>query len=85
MGIERTSSSKSSGNEFQESPSRLKAWKIATYISVIIIIVLVILQVLSRNNPSKEILEQEKSIAVLPFENMSDDSEFDHLRGCYDG
>ncbi len=79
VGIERTSSSKTAGNEFQESPSRLKAWKIATYISVIIIIVLVILQVFSRNNPSKEILEQEKSIAVLPFENMSDDNEFEHL------
>ena len=62
-----------------EKPSRLMAWKIATFLSVIIILALIIIQIMGRNARSKDFFDQEKSIAVLPFENMSDDSEFDHL------
>jgi TolB-like protein len=55
------------------------AWKITTYLSIIIIVVLVSFQIFSRGANTTEILESEKSIAVLPFKNMSDGSEFAHL------
>jgi len=53
-----------------------RAWKISSYISFVVIITLVILNIIPRTG-KKEILD--KSIAVLPFENMSDSDEFTHL------
>jgi len=55
------------------------SWRIATYVSVVIILGLVIFHILNSKAGSKEIWKMEKTIAVLPFENMSDDSEFAHL------
>lgn len=46
------------------------SWEIATYVSVLIIIVLVVFQILSSSNRSKEIQDVIKSIAILPFENL---------------
>ncbi|MBN1187553.1 MAG: tetratricopeptide repeat protein [Bacteroidales bacterium] len=46
-------------------------WKIATYVSAIIIITLLAFNFLSRRNLSEEISRLEKSIAVLPFRNDS--------------
>ncbi len=55
------------------------SWKIATYVSLIIIIGLIALNILSRKPGSKIDESIEKSIAVLPFENWSYDEEFAHL------
>jgi TolB-like protein len=40
---------------------------------------LIVFHILSTSNRSKEISNLEKSIAVLPFENMSVDEEYSHM------
>jgi TolB-like protein len=49
-------------------------WKIATYISAIIIVVLVAFNFISKGNLNADISKLEKSIAVLPFLNDSPDT-----------
>ena len=49
-------------------------WKIATYISGVIIVVLVAFNFISRKNLNPDISKLPKSIAVLPFINNSSDS-----------
>jgi TolB-like protein len=46
-------------------------WKIATYVSGVIIIVLVVFNIIGRRSPGADISKLEKSIAVLPFRNDS--------------
>ena len=62
-----------------EVPATSSNWKIATYISFVVIVALIILNVIPRSNSFLDVAGNEKSIAVLPFENMSDDIEFSHL------
>jgi adenylate cyclase len=50
------------------------SWKIASYISFVVIVALIVLNIIPRNNHSKEIELTDKSIAVLPFKNDSPDS-----------
>jgi hypothetical protein len=54
-------------------------WKIASYISFVVIVGLIVLNVIPRTSRSdvKEILD--KSIAVLPFEYMSDEPDKQYL------
>jgi len=56
----------------ESAPPSSKGWKIASYISFIVIVGLVVLNIIPRTG-KKEILE--KSIAVLPFRNDSPDEE----------
>ena len=65
--------------EVLKKPSNLKVWKIATYFSAIVIVVLVILYVINKSERPKDIPELEKSIAVLPFANWSSDKEYAHI------
>jgi TolB-like protein/Tfp pilus assembly protein PilF len=58
-------------------------WKIASYISFAVIIGLITFHFVSANNRSEKIAILEKSIAVLPFENMSDDESNAHLGGAF--
>ncbi|MEA3461306.1 MAG: helix-turn-helix domain-containing protein [Bacteroidota bacterium] len=51
-----------------------KSWKIASYISFIVIAALIVLQFMTRQNQVQLNTELEKSIAVLPFKNDSNDS-----------
>jgi len=78
-GIEKTKPVREMKEEVPEKPSKLKVWKIATYFSIVIIVVLVILHIINRSESSKDILELEKSIAVLPFKSLSDDPEKQYL------
>jgi TolB-like protein/Tfp pilus assembly protein PilF len=55
----------------EESPKSLNSWKIASYISFIVIVALIILNIIPRSNNTKIL---EKSIAILPFENLSAES-----------
>ena len=57
-------------------PKSSNSWKIASYISFVVIIVLIILNIIPRAG-RKEILD--KSIAVLPFINDSQDQENEYL------
>ena len=49
-------------------------WKIATYVSGVLIVALVAFNFISRRNLNADISKFEKSIAVLPFRNDSRDS-----------
>jgi len=54
-------------------------WKLASYGSFVVIIALFVLNLYSRSGSSTQRGNHEKSIAVLPFENMSDSNEYAHL------
>ena len=52
----------------EDKPGTSKSWKVASYISFVVIVVLIILNIVPRTgNKENEILD--KSIAVLPFRN----------------
>jgi len=55
-----------------ETPASSNGWKIATYTSIVVIIGLLMINIFGRE---KKFEELEKSIAVLPFENLSSDEE----------
>jgi TolB-like protein len=57
-------------------PPSSKGWKIASYISFVVIVALIILNIIPRTG-TNEVLD--KSIAVLPFESLSDDPEKQYL------
>ena len=61
----------------EPAPPSSKGWKVATYVSLVIIIGLILFNMAGRGN--KVSIEQslEKSIAVLPFLNLSGDSDLD--------
>jgi len=58
----------------EESKPTAKGWKIASYLSFAVIVALIILQVLPRKSQAQLNPDLEKSIAVLPFKNDSNDS-----------
>ena len=78
-GIEKTKPISKRTGQQQAIPAKMIGWKIATYISLVIIIGLLIINIFGGRKQAEDIIELEKSIAVLPFENMSDDDEFAHL------
>jgi TolB-like protein len=57
----------------KDFPKSSNTWRIASYISFVVIIALIVLNIVPRANNNKEILD--KSIAVLPFINDSPDEE----------
>ena len=62
----------------EEHPSS-NSWRIASYISFVVIVVLIILNILPRANPSKDDLFLGKSIAVLPFDDMSPEKDQEYF------
>ncbi len=68
-------------SELQESEVRTtpNGWKIASYISFVVIVGLILLNILPRNKRTEEITDLEKPIAILPFKNISPDSENQYL------
>ncbi|MEN8251815.1 MAG: hypothetical protein ABFS32_23040 [Bacteroidota bacterium] len=60
----------------EDKPRSINRWKIASYISFIVIVGLIIINTIPRKG-KKEVLE--KSIAVLPFKNFSSDSEQEYM------
>jgi len=69
-GIKKTKSVKK--DEKVERTFSSKGWKIATYISIAVIIGLILINILNRETKLEGL---EKSFAVLPFENLSSDEE----------
>jgi len=55
-------------------PAESNKWKIATYISLVIIIALIVLNVTKSEKRAEDISKSEKTIAVLPFHYLSMDS-----------
>lgn len=72
-GVKKTKPSGEMGKKVKHAQSY--GWKIATYLSLVTIVVLVVYNVIS-NGPSRSrnISESEKTIAVLPFHNLCKDS-----------
>jgi len=66
--------------ELQES---FNNWKIASYISFVVIVGLIVLNIIPRINHTKELNKIETSIAVLPFENMSNNEDDSYLGGAF--
>ncbi len=58
--------------------AQLRTWKETTMISVIVIIALIIFNIVRGNIQSSEIKTAEKTIAVLPFENLVPNEIFPH-------
>jgi len=54
-----------------KNPSPSNSWKIATYVSLVIIIILLGFQIFSRENKPGKRSSEVHSIAVLPFSNIS--------------
>ena len=61
----------------EEIPKSSNSWKIASYISFVVIIGLILLNIIPRANNNKEILD--KSIAVLPFDDMSPEKDQEYF------
>jgi TolB-like protein/Flp pilus assembly protein TadD len=78
-GFERIISANETEGMTREKPIRLLAWKIATYISVGIIASFLVIYMVRGRKQSGELTSLEKSIAVLPFENMSIDDEHSYI------
>ena len=76
-GVLKTKSAKEI-DEAQKLPTS-NIWKVISFVSVVIIVALVLFHIVSSRKQAEVDTDMEKSIAVLPFENMSDDSEFAHL------
>ena len=62
-----------------EKQTTSNRWKIATFISIVIIIAMIVFNVAGNIKRSSNILRLAKSIAVLPFENWSYGEEFEYL------
>jgi len=59
----------------EDMPESSNSWRIASYISFVVIVALIVLNIIPRGKQSEEIRILEKSIAVLPFINDSPDEE----------
>ena len=75
-GIAKTGSIKEAREDIHGSPDRLKAWKVATYFSLLVIAGLVVLQLVSSRKINASGKELDTSIAVLPFENWNSDEAY---------
>ena len=72
-GIEKTKPF----SEIREEEEKAKvpnAWKIATYASFVVIVILIVLNIIPRSDLARGKALLDKSIAVLPFENLQSDS-----------
>ena len=80
-GIEKTKPSKEvSKEERRDIPN---SWRIATYVSGVIIIGLLAYNIFGSKSGSKIDVTLEKSIAVLPFDNLGSDEEYSYLGGAF--
>ena len=78
-GVQKIKSVKEIHKEVPEKKTHLKAWKIATYISVAVIVGFIVFNIEGRSKQAEDPTILEKSIAVLPFKYMSDESEKQYL------
>ena len=67
----------------KDAPKVSNGWKIASYISFVVIITLLVIQITSGRSSNRSLRNLEKSIAVLPFDNMGSDPEYAHLGGAF--
>jgi TolB-like protein len=70
-GVKKTKPASAVKHTDQTIAPTSSGWKVATYISAVIIVALVAFNLISRRNLNADILKLDKSIAVLPFLNES--------------
>jgi len=63
----------------KEKPITSNVWKVATYVSIVIIIGLLIVNIIGGRKNAKSQDNLEKSIAVLPFKNFSADPNQEYM------
>ena len=78
-GVKKTKSLSAIRHYHQTVAPASSRWKIATYVSVIIIIALVTFNIVTRKNLTGDRTGSEKSIAVLPFKLLSDEPDKQYL------
>ena len=74
-GVKKTKPVSAIKHSDQTTAPISSGWKIATYISVVIILALVAFNISTRRNTNKDPIGSEKSIAVLPFKLLSDEPD----------
>lgn len=78
-GVQKTKSvSEKVPDKLHEKPSKIISWKIATYISAIIIIGLLVFNIINRKG-LVDIDDLEKTIAILPFETLGQEDTITSL------
>jgi len=78
-GVQKTKPINKISEQPEEKPAKMLGWKIATYVSIVIIIGLLIVNIIGSSKRAEVDTELEKSIAVLPFKSLSDDPEKQYL------
>lgn len=74
-GVKKTKPLDDKSKHHPEKTSKARGWKIATYISIVVIISLIVINIFAgRKYQRGTNSDLEKSIAVLPFNNLSADS-----------
>lgn len=80
-GIQKTKSSEQASTVEVQPASR--GWKITSFISILIIIAFVVFYLIGNTKSYSDKPELEKTIAVLPFDNMSLNKEYDHMGDAF--
>jgi TolB-like protein len=78
-GVKKTKPEGDIEQEEQITISTFSGWKIATYISLFIIVALIAFNFVTKKRLSEDIRTSEKSIAVLPFKLLSDEPDKQYL------
>jgi TolB-like protein len=78
-GVQKTKTINKATELPKEKPSKVTVWKIATYVSMVIIIGLLLANIFGSKKQEETRNELEKSIAVLPFNNLSEEKGNEHF------
>ena len=75
QGLQKTKPSEELAES--ESPSASKGWKAATYLSLIVIVALIVLNIVGR--PKQLRVGDIQSLLILPFDNFTGDDQLDYV------
>jgi TolB-like protein/Flp pilus assembly protein TadD len=81
-GIVKTKPVDTAKVKTEDIPKPSNGWRIASYISFVVIVGLIVLNIVPRIKSEEVHGDQEMSIAVLPFENMSD-NDYAHISSAF--